>query len=101
MLATLPVAGDIIAEQAISSSTREAIAASVVVNYANQSDAIDFQVSGFAIVAGSLILALALHIWQPLMGIVVVSILPLLQGWTRQWRLKKIIGESIECATAA
>ena len=89
MLATLPIAGNIIAEQAISSSTREAIAASIAVDHVNQADAIAFKVTGFAMVVGSLILALTLRIWQPLLGITVISILPLLQKWTRGWRLRK------------
>jgi hypothetical protein len=89
MLATLPVTGDIIAEQTITSSTRAAVASSIEVNHVNQSDAIAFKVSGFAIVVVSLILALALCIWQPLLGVAVVLILPLLQGWTRRWRQNK------------
>lgn len=56
MLATLPVAGNISAEQAITSSTREAIAASIGVDYVNQSDALAFKVSGFSMVVGLLIL---------------------------------------------
>ena len=89
MLVTLPITGDIIAEQAISSSTREAMAASIAVNHANRSDAIALKVTGFAMVVCSLILALSLRIWQPLLGITVISIFPLLQEWTRRRRLRK------------
>ena len=89
MLVTLPITGDIIAEQAISSSTREAMAASIAADHINQSDALAFKVTGFAMVVGSLILALALRIWLPLLGITVISIFPSLQKWTRGWRLRK------------
>jgi|APLak6261659701_1056019.scaffolds.fasta_scaffold00012_12 hypothetical protein len=89
MLATLPIADNISAEQVITSSTREAIAASIAADHINQSDALAFKVTGFAMVVGSLILSLALSIWLPLLGITVISILPLLQKWTRGWRLRK------------
>lgn len=89
MLESLPVAGDIIAEQAISSSTREAIAANIIVDHANQSDVIVFKVAGFGIVVGSLILAIILQSWKPLLGMTAVLLLPLLKGRVKQWRLKK------------
>lgn len=88
MLATLPVAGNISAEQAFSSSTREAIAASIEMNYVNQTDAMAFKVTGFAVVVGALILTIAIHIWQPLLMVVFVTLLPFLQSRTKQWRLK-------------
>lgn len=88
MLAILPVAGNISAEQAFSSSTREAIAASIEMNYVNQTDAMAFKVTGFAVVVGALILTIAIHIWQPHLMVVFVTLLPFLQSRTKQWRLK-------------
>jgi hypothetical protein len=89
MLTTLPNTKDILAEQSIPSSTREAIVASITAKYIIRLDAIAFQVTGFILVAGSIILASALSIWQPLLGVTLVFILPFLQKRSRCWRLRK------------
>ncbi len=89
MLTTVPIATDIIEEQTISSSTREAIAASTMVSYINQSDAMTIKVTGYIVVVCSLILSITLNIWQLLLMIFFVTLLPFLQKKTEQWRLKK------------
>lgn len=90
MLETLPFASDIIAEQSISVSTREAVASSIAATYINRTDAIAFRVAGFVIVAGVFIFAIALSIGQPLLLIGAATALTLLQKWTKQWRLKQL-----------
>jgi hypothetical protein len=85
MLATLPSAGDLPAEQRIASSTREAVAALTTTMHACQSDALALKASGFAIATGSLVMTVILWMWQPLLASVAVPSLPLLRkGLT--WR---------------
>ena len=76
MLATLPTAGELVAEQRISSSTREATAALASTMHACQSDAMALRTAAFAIVVGLLIFAATLWTWLPLLGISTISPLP-------------------------
>src|SRR5262249_39633598 len=77
MLATLPSAGDLVAEQRISSSTPEAAAALTTTIHACESDAMALKAIGFAIAVGSLIIAVILWMWQPILGITVLALFPL------------------------
>jgi len=90
MLATLPSVGDLMIELRISVSTRESIAAVVTAINACRSDAIALKVAGYAIVGGSLLIAAALEMWQPLLGIVAIAPLILLPKRLRLWRLKSV-----------
>jgi hypothetical protein len=88
MLATLPSLRDLPTEQQISSSTREATAAGAASIYACQSDAIALNATAFAIAIGSLITAAILWMWQPILGIAVLALLPMLRKWLRRKRLR-------------
>ena len=88
MLETLPFAGDLVTEQSISSSTRKAIAAVVTTIHAYQSDNIAFKAAGYTITGSVLIVATALWMWQPLLGILSVSLVLLLRKWLKTRRLK-------------
>lgn len=88
MIETLPPAGDLLIEQGISPSTREAIAAVVTTIHACRSDAVAFKAAAFAIVGVSAILAATLKMWQPFFAIAVLTAMPLLRKWARLWRLR-------------
>jgi hypothetical protein len=95
MLATLPTASDLITEQGISSSTRTAIAAVAMSIQRCHSDAVALKVVCYAIVGGSLIVAVAFWIWQPLLGIAGITSFPLLRQWVRRWRLRLLRGRTL------
>lgn len=88
MLEMLPSAGDLVTEQSISPSTREAIAAVVTTIYACRSDHIAFKAAGYTITGGVLIVAMTLWMWQPLLGVFTVSLVLLLRRWVKTRRLK-------------
>lgn len=88
MLATLPSAGDILTERKVSSSTRKAVAIVVMTIHACRCDIVAFETITFAIIAVSAILAVTLWMWQPFIAIFPLAAIPLLQYWSRHWRLK-------------
>ena len=90
MLATLPTEADLVAEQRISSSTREATAALATTMHACESDAMALKATGFAIATGLLIIAVILWMWQPILGITVLALVPLLRKWLRRRRLRAL-----------
>jgi hypothetical protein len=89
MLASLPSVGDLPRE--LSSSTREAIAALMRMMHACESDATALKASAFAIVTGSLITAGILWMWQPILGITILAMFPLLRKWLRRRRLEVVM----------
>ena len=90
MLTTLPSAGDLPAEQGSSSSTREAAAALTTTMHACESDAMALKATGFAIATGLLIIAVILWMWQPILGITILVLFPLLRKWLRRRRLRAL-----------
>jgi len=88
MLDTLPSAGDLVAEQGISTSTRKAVAAVVTTINTCRSDAIALTAAGYTITGCVIIAAIAFWQWQPLLGLFVVGLPLLLQKWIRAKRLK-------------
>ena len=90
MLGSLPSAGDLPAEQRISSSTREATAALTITMHACESDAMALKVTGFVIATSLLIIAVILWMWQPILVITVLALFPLLGKWLRRRRLRAL-----------
>jgi len=90
MLATLPSAGDLPAEQRISSNTREAVAAAVTDIQARQSDTVALKAAAAAIVSMSVIVAMALGTWEPLLGNLAVFLLPILRVWLNRKRIGQV-----------
>jgi hypothetical protein len=86
MLATLPSAQDLVAEQQISSSTREAIAATAACIYGYQSDTLVIKATGAAIGSISIILAATLRTWKPIWGCIILVLLPFSRTWLNRWR---------------
>jgi hypothetical protein len=95
MLATLPLAGDLVSEQRITRGTREAVVALVTTIHACQSDMTALRAAGFTIAGVSLMAAVLLWMWQPLCGMVAVTALPLLHKWMRQRRLKSLMARAL------
>jgi hypothetical protein len=89
MLATLPSAGDLITEQRLSPGTRDAIATVVTAIHACHSDTLALKVVCYAVVGSSFIAAVVLRMWQPLSGIAIITLFPLLQKRLRRWRLRR------------
>lgn len=100
MLATLPSAGDLSTEQRISSGTREVTAARATAIYVCQSDAMALKATGFAIATGSLFIAVILWMWQPILGITVLALVPLMRKWLRRRRLRALRERTAEIGRA-
>jgi hypothetical protein len=88
MLETLPSAGDLVAEQGVSASTRTAIAAVVTTIHTYRSSDIALKATGYTIAGGVLIFAAALWTWQPLLGAFAVGLIILLKNLGKKRRLK-------------
>jgi hypothetical protein len=88
MLATLPRARDLVAEQGISSSTREAVAAAMEAFHACQSDTLAWKAAASAIVAFSVVVAAAWRRWEPLLGFLASVLLPLLTELRKRHRIE-------------
>lgn len=90
MLTTLPLTGDLPVEQRILSSTREATAALATAMHTRRSDVMALKATGFAIATGSLITAAIFWMWQPILGIAILALFPLLRKWLRRKRLRAL-----------
>ena len=88
MLTTLPSTGDLPAEQRIFSSTATAALATAM--RTRESDVMALKATRFAIATGSLIIAVILWMWQPLVAIFAVALLPLLRKWITKRRLRTL-----------
>jgi hypothetical protein len=87
MLGTLPKAGDLVSEQAVSSSTREGIAAVVAALNRCQSDLVAWKAAASAVVAMSVVIAVGRRAWSPLLGGLSVIWLPFLGKWFERRRI--------------
>jgi hypothetical protein len=88
MLATLPSARDLVAEQGVSSSTREGVAATVGAIHACQSDIVALKAAAAAIASGFIVIAVACRRWEPLLGGLAVTLLPVLGRWLKRRRME-------------
>jgi hypothetical protein len=88
MLATLPSAPDLVAEQKLSSSTREAVGAAVATIHGSRSDTVVLKAVGAAILSGSALAAVARRRWEPLLvGVVLILLVALSGMWFRRRRI--------------
>jgi hypothetical protein len=95
MLATLPTVSHIVAEQAISSGTRGAIAIAVTTIHGSAADAVAARAVGYAIASCSLIAAMILQRSQPLFGIVAIVSMPLAVHFLRRLRLRSAVKKTL------
>jgi hypothetical protein len=87
MLATLPCAADIRRERGISSSTRQVAATAVRASDACSADSLAFKWLGCTIIAIACLVTIISDTWQPLLGSLVVLVLPPLLATRRQARI--------------
>jgi len=87
MLATLPSAASLLAEQNVSKSTREAVTAVVEHMYGREADTIALKAALAAIVAFASLAGLAMRRLDPLLAGPLV-LLPLLAAWQKRRRLR-------------
>jgi hypothetical protein len=99
MLETLPKPQDLIAEQRISSSTREAATAAVTEIHGYQSDIVAVKAVASAVASGSLVIAVASRTWQPLLGGGAFILLPILRKWLK-WRRIDVLKERMVAVRA-
>lgn len=76
MLVTLPSAGDLAAEQRLSSATRRAIAAATSADGRVRSDVMALKIAASLIVAGVLVAAVTMHRREPLAALASLVLLP-------------------------
>jgi hypothetical protein len=88
MLATLPSPSDLAAEQRVSSSTRQGVAAVVASVQTLQSDAVAWKTAAAAMWSGAVIIALVSRRWEPLLGLAASLALPLLGKRLQRRRLE-------------
>jgi hypothetical protein len=87
MLATLPRVRDVIAEQGMAPSTREAAAAAVLGTYACESDLLALKTVGATIASGSIVIAAGSHMWEPLLGGFGLVLIPILEKCLKRRRI--------------
>lgn len=101
MLATLPIAGDLVAEQKILASTRQAIAASCLAIHRAKTDVLLLDAIASGVIVAILLAALWLRRWTPLLGLTVLVLLPVVRAWiTRRWQ-KQCEAAVAACRTEA
>jgi hypothetical protein len=83
MLALLPMAQNLVQEQAIHSTTRHAVATVVTANGQVHVDHVVWRVIASAIVAAAVVAVVAMHQWQPLWALLLLALLPVLRRWRR------------------
>lgn len=88
MLETLPADKELVEEQGVSPSTRQAIASVVTAIHSCRSDSIALKTAGYSIAGGALIAAVLFWIWEPVLGLFLVFLIFFLQRWIRAQRLK-------------
>src|SRR5262249_14724507 len=86
MLATLPDAGDLVAEQGILELSRKAIAAATQARHRARSNEIALKAAGRGVAAVAIIAAAAMRTWGPLVGLAPLLLFPLLSIWMKRRR---------------
>jgi hypothetical protein len=97
MLATLPAAQDLTAEQRISTPTRRAIAASAVASFRSQSDTLALKTGAAALTGGALIGAVVLGRLEPLGILAGLVAVPVIGVSTRRRRSEESQRELVAC----
>jgi hypothetical protein len=91
MLTTLPLEGKLGSEEQASANTRQAVAVALLSVDAYRADALAVLATGYMIIAASVILSVAVQTWQPLLGIGLVLLLPLIRLWCKHWRFESAL----------
>ncbi len=88
MLVTIPNTKDLIAEQEMSSSTRDGVAAAVAGIHACQFDTLALKTTATAIVSGFVVFAVNSQNWKLLFGGFLIVLLTVLGKWLKRRRIK-------------
>ena len=99
MLATLPSARDLVAEQKILTPTRRAIAATCLALHQSRSDSLLLNAIASGVVVAILLAALWMASWAPLLGLIALGPLPLVRTWIARWRRARCDTEVAVCRT--
>lgn len=99
MLATLPTARDLVAEQKMLAPTRQAIAAACLAQHRSKADALLVNVVTSGLVVAVLLAALWMRSWIPLVGLVALVLLPV--GRYRTARRRQAGGDAVVAACRA
>jgi hypothetical protein len=99
MLATLPSARDLVAEQKILTPTRRAIAATCLALHRSKSDSLLLNAIASGVVVAILLAALWTGAWVPLLGLIALGPLPLVRRWIARWRRVRCETQVAVCRT--
>ncbi len=92
MLDTLPAAGDLVAEQAVSASTREAIVRAVKARDDCYTDTLSFRAEGLTIAAVAIMSAMMLSRWTPLFAVTLLPVLTMVWKCRHRRRIGRAVG---------
>ncbi|HMF97678.1 MAG TPA: hypothetical protein VKE96_25440 [Vicinamibacterales bacterium] len=97
MLATLPSAGDLVAEQAVLPPTRQAVAAVSCAIHGTAADALLINVVASAVVVAVALLALWTRDWRPAIGAGVLLLVPVVRQWAAHRQQARCEAEVSAC----
>jgi hypothetical protein len=97
MLATLPSAGDLVAEQRLSAPTRQGVAAASRMVHATRTDALLLNVAAAALGTTAVVAAIWTGTWKPLAGLMTLLLCPLVAAVWRRQRLAAREAEVAAC----
>jgi hypothetical protein len=86
MLATLPAFGDLLEEQQLPATARQAMAAELAVRHRALSDDMALRTAATGVVAGLLVTAVASRSWTPMWGLCALVAVPITRGWLQHRR---------------
>ncbi len=101
MLATLPVVGELTEEQAVTAPTRQAIAAALTAIHRSRSDDLLFKVVGSAVAVVTVVAAIWIGDWRPLLALLSLLALPIVHAWLERRRLERLRAEIASCRADA
>jgi len=97
MLASLPSAGDLVAEQQVPTPTRQAIAAASLALHGGRADALLLNVVTGGLIVATAIAAIWMRAWVPLIALSTVVPLPIARVWMRRRRDARCEAEVARC----
>jgi hypothetical protein len=97
MLATLPSAGDLVAEQKVLTPTRQAVAAVCGATHDSAADALLLNTIASGNVVAVVLMAIWSRRWNPLLGLVLLVALPVARGWIARRRQARCAAEVQAC----
>lgn len=101
MLASLPLARDLISEQKMLTPTRQAIAAASLATHRGRADALLLKTIASGILVGAVVAALWMRALVPLIGLAALAVLPVVGIGLGRWRQARCEAEVAACRTRA